>query len=159
MYIGREYQKYILSYLDFTRLCNVISRFPELNIDILKEGISFPLLYVSRYCKQIKTVLTNLHKYVNQIDIVTYGDYTITKIYFGQDCSFQRATEMIITCTSIFERQHKQIGKILIIFCKNSTDRYNLNILRIIKIIYQIFIQCEWYNLAYTKKQDILVEQ
>ena len=43
MYIGREDEKNILSYVDFTRLRNVMSRFPELSIDILTNGISFPL--------------------------------------------------------------------------------------------------------------------
>ena len=41
MYIGREDQKNILSYVDFTRLCYVISQFTRLSFGILKEGITF----------------------------------------------------------------------------------------------------------------------
>ena len=64
-----------------------------------------------------KKVLTTLQKYVNQIDTRRYGDYKIID-FFGQDCPFQRATEIRITCTSIFERQHKQTRKILIPLCE-----------------------------------------
>ena len=43
MYIGREEEKNMLSYVDFTILCNVISRFTELFIDILINGMACPL--------------------------------------------------------------------------------------------------------------------
>ena len=51
MHIGREDQKESLSYVEFNRICNVISLFSELNLDILKEGITFPISYVSISCK------------------------------------------------------------------------------------------------------------
>ena len=152
MYIGREDQKNILSCVDFTRLFNIINRFSELNIDILREGISFNLSYGSIAFKQREKFLTGLDKYVKQINKRTYGDYTITENYFSQDCPFIRATEMRITCNSISERQHKHMRQILIPLCKNPTDIYHLNILRIIKIIYHLYIGCEFYNLEYTKK-------
>ena len=47
----------------------------------------------------------------------------------------------------------------MIPLCKNSTDRYHLNILRIIVIIYHIYIEYELYNLSYTKIYNIVVEQ
>ena len=43
MNIGREEKKNILSCVDFSRLCNFINRFPVLFIDILTNGITFPL--------------------------------------------------------------------------------------------------------------------
>ena len=57
MYIGREDWENILSYADFTRLCNFIGKFTELNIDILKEGITSPLSYSVRTCNRRKFVL------------------------------------------------------------------------------------------------------
>ena len=71
MYIGREDQKNISSSVDFTRIFNGISRFTESNIDIVKEGITFLFIYCSRSCKWRISVLTNLQKYVNQIDTIT----------------------------------------------------------------------------------------
>ena len=48
MYNGREDLKNILSYVDFTILCNVIKQFPELNLNIAKEGITSYLSLGSR---------------------------------------------------------------------------------------------------------------
>ena len=45
MYIGRENYKNVLSYVDFTRICNDMSQFSELTIDILINGITFSLQY------------------------------------------------------------------------------------------------------------------
>ena len=51
MYIGRDDDKNNLSHIDFTRLYNVISRFPELSIDILTNGIDFPVSFSERAFK------------------------------------------------------------------------------------------------------------
>ena len=37
----------------------------------------------------------------------------------------------------------------LIPLCKNNNERYHFNILRIINIIYHIYIESEFYQLAY----------
>ena len=113
MYIGRDYQKNILSYVDFTRLYNVISRFTKSNIDILKEGIIFHQSYDLIACKWRKGVLTNLNKYVKQIDTRTYFDYKSTENYYSQDCTFQRATEMKLACTIFFKDNIKRWEKYL----------------------------------------------
>ena len=42
--------------------------------------------------------------------------------------------------------------KILIPLCKNPTDIYHLSTLRIIAIVYHIYIECELYNLEYKKR-------
>ena len=109
MCIVIENQKNILTYVYFTRLCNIIRKFSELNIDILNESINFTLLYGSRAFKRRENVLTGLEKYAKQINTRTYGDYTITENYFIQDFPFRRANKTRITCTSILERQHKNI--------------------------------------------------
>ena len=70
---------------------------------------------------------------------------------FCQDCSYTRGTELILTCSGLFERHYKQMRKIFILLCKNLTDKYHLNISRIITLIYHIFIEYESYNLAYNK--------
>ena len=49
--------------------------------------------------------------------------------------------------------------KILIPLCKNSTDRYHLNILRIISIVYHLYSECEWYKFAFINKPGWLYEQ
>ena len=66
-----------LSCVNFTWLFNVISQFPGLNLDILKEGIILPLSYSVRSCNKSNSVLNSLQKFVNQIDTRTYHDYTI----------------------------------------------------------------------------------
>ena len=43
VYFGGENEKNILSCVDFTRLFNFISRFPEISIDILKNYVTFTL--------------------------------------------------------------------------------------------------------------------
>ena len=40
---GTEKQKNMLSYIDFTRLCSVIKKFPELNHNFVKESFTCPL--------------------------------------------------------------------------------------------------------------------
>ena len=54
--------------------------------------------------------ITGLEKYMNQIDTIRYGDYTS---YFCKRSSIQRASDMIVTCASLFQGQHKQITKII----------------------------------------------
>ena len=102
IYIGREYQKDILSCVGSAKIFNVIRKFPELDIDILKEGIIYPLSYNSRSFKWIKRFINNLHKYVNQIDARTYVGYMIIENYFSQNCPFQKSTENRLTCASSF---------------------------------------------------------
>ena len=48
---GREELMNIFSYVDFANLCNVIKHFPELNLNFVKEGITFPLSYSLRAIK------------------------------------------------------------------------------------------------------------
>ena len=46
MCIGREDDKNISSYVDFSILCNFVLRFPELSTEFSKNGIIFTLLYI-----------------------------------------------------------------------------------------------------------------
>ena len=57
MFIGSEEERIILSYVDFTILCNIISRFPDFYIDSLINGINFPISSSKRDFKQRETFL------------------------------------------------------------------------------------------------------
>ena len=48
MCIGREDDKDILSYVDFSRLCIVIKLFPGLSANFLTSGNTFPILFSER---------------------------------------------------------------------------------------------------------------
>ena len=48
MYVARQKGGGILSYVDFSNICDLIKYFPELNQNIGKEDINFPLLLSSR---------------------------------------------------------------------------------------------------------------
>ena len=54
--------------------------FPESNQNVLKEGINFPLSYISRAIKWKN--IDELQTYVNQIDTRMHHEFTIDKIYF-----------------------------------------------------------------------------
>ena len=83
---------------------------------------------------------------MKQINTRRYGNYRITDNYFGVDCAFKVEIDMRVVCDHIFKRKHQQMTKILIPLCKNYTDRYHLNILRIIAIVYHIYIEFEFYS-------------
>ena len=74
MYIGREDEKNILSYLDLTILRNVISQFPKLSINIFKDVINFSISYSARafkWRKMFSLILRNILTKLIQADMVT----------------------------------------------------------------------------------------
>ena len=68
--------------------------------------------------------LDGLQAFVNQIDTITYHDFTIDKSYFKGELIFNRGNEMRITCSALYERQHKQMRQICIPLCKKSPNIY-----------------------------------
>ena len=90
---------------------------------------------------------------MNQINTRGYSDYTTNDNYFCEHSPIQIASDMRLICASLFQSQYKQMTNIAIPLYKYSTDRYHLNILIMITIIYQIYIGSELYNLAHTKNQ------
>ena len=62
---------------------------------------------------------------------------------FGVDSKFKRLSEMRVIYGSKLQRQHELMKKLLIPICKHSSGRYYFNILRIIAIIYHIYIESE----------------
>ena len=49
--------------------------------------------------------------------------------------------------------------EIFIPLCKNSTNRYPLNILTIITLIYHMYIEYKLYNLSFNKTPVFLYDQ
>ena len=58
---------------------------------------------------------------------------------------------MRIICEGLFQREHRHMTKLSIPLYKHSTNGYHLNILRIIAIVYHLYIESGLYNLAYAK--------
>ena len=63
-----------LSYVDFSRLCYVISQFSEFIPELLKNGITFPLKKIKGDIECIDINIDGLNYYVNQINTNTYND-------------------------------------------------------------------------------------
>ena len=55
MCMGIYFDKYILIYVDFSRILNVILRFHELSTDFLENGITFTLSNSERATERIKS--------------------------------------------------------------------------------------------------------
>ena len=78
--------------------------------------------------------------------------------YFFRDCAYRRGCDMRLIRSGLYERQYKQMRKIFIPLCKKSPYKYNLNMLRIIVLIYHMYIEYELYNLAYNKNPGLIYE-
>ena len=83
---------------------------------------------------------------MKQIGKSRYGDYRINFNYFCKDSQFKRSSDTSVICVSLFQNQHQQMIKILIVLCKHPTVIYHFNTLRIISIIYHIYIECEYIS-------------
>ena len=65
--VCKRYFKNVLYYCDYSRLCNVIYKFPEFSPDMLNNGITSPLYTSQRAIEQRDTHITSFEMYVNQI--------------------------------------------------------------------------------------------
>ena len=77
---------------------------------------------------------------------------------YSQEFPHTWGTEKILTCSGLSERQYEQMRKRFIPLCKKSIGRYHLNILRIITLIYHMYIEYELYNLTYNKTTGLIYE-
>ena len=94
--------------------------------------------------------------YLNQVCLVLILERTMTLKFIKTmcgDCIFTRRSETRYICAQLFTLQYKQMRKIFTPLCLKLTDRYYFNILRIIAIIYQIYIGYEIYNFAYITRK------
>ena len=94
-----------------------------------------------------KNIIDGLKFYAKKTKTKKYNDSSL-QIFFWCWLKFKISSEMRIICDSIFQGQHLIMTKILIFLCKHSSDRYHFNILRIIVIIYHIYIESKLYKLA-----------
>ena len=84
-----------------------MNQFTYVYIDILKNDITFTLSYSERAFQWREIFLTGLENYVEQSNIIIYGDYRINDHYFCQDCPFKRSINMRVIGESLFQREDK----------------------------------------------------
>ena len=60
------------------------------------------------------------------------------------------------TCDEIHRKQYKQLRKIFIPLCLESHGGYYFNILRMITIFYNLYVEHEIYSMANKKERSIL---
>ena len=63
---------------------------------------------------------------------------------------------MVYSCDKLFRGQYIHLRKNFIPLCINSPDRYYFNLLRIITLLYNIYIEYAIYNLSCNTGEDIL---
>ena len=125
--------------------CHVNKFFPELNKNIGKEEITFPLSSSSR--------AIDWRKISSWIRIML-GSNWYNSITWIHNCSnlfqgrldFSIGNEIRDTCAQLFIEKYIQLRKIIIPLCINSTDSYYFNLLRIIAVFYHLYIKHEIYN-------------
>ena len=91
--------------------------------------------------------------FINQIERRTYHDYSFKKVTFYDSKILRREVQMRCPRQALFRRHPNKISAVLITFDKKPIQKYYFNVLRIIKTLYQIFIESEWFSL--TKEYQI----
>ena len=81
MYVVGEKGGNILSYVDFSKICNVIKSFPGLSKNIGREDITFLLSSTSRTIEWRNEYIITLESYADQIDTGLCIDFKINKGY------------------------------------------------------------------------------
>ena len=64
-------------------------------------------------------------------------------------------SDMRSVCRELFREQYIQLRTLLIPLCLDSHDRSYFNILRMITILYHMYIEHETYQMAYKKVQNL----
>ena len=91
---------------------------------------------------------------MDQIYASLYNEFKMNKRYFKDYIIFSLVNDMRDTCDEIYRKQYKQLRKLLIPLCSESHDRYYFNILRVIVLLYHLYIDHEIYEMSYNKKQS-----
>ena len=87
------------------------------------------------------------------IDRTIHHDFTIDKKYFCGNCIYKIGQEMGYTQDKLFRGQYIQMRSILIPLCLESPVRYYFNLLRIIIMLYNMYIEYEKYYSAYNTQK------
>ena len=93
---------------------------------------------------------------MDQIDTIQYHDFTINERYLNNDFIINLVNDMRDMRAELFRKQYIQLRKFFITFSLKSHDRYCLNILRIITLLYRLYIEHEIYHMAYNKIGNLL---
>ena len=156
IFIAGYERENIISYVDFSKICQVINCFPELKQTFQKEDITFILYSSSRDTEWRKNNMIELELYMGQIDRRLYNYFTINKKIFKDSFIYTLVNEMRDTCDEIHRKQYKQLRTLFITLCLESHDRYYFDILRMIKLFYHLYIENEIYAMSYKKQRRIL---
>ena len=66
---------------------------------------------------------------------------------------FTLGNDMRDTCDEIYGKKYRQLRDALVPFCIESHDIYYFNILRIITLLYHLYIEHEIYEWSYKKQK------
>ena len=80
--MARDEFRNTLSYWDYSRIFNVITKYPELIPDMFRNGINLSLSESQKSIEWIETHIPELDLSVNQINRISYNDYTLSEIFF-----------------------------------------------------------------------------
>ena len=67
---------------------------------------------------------------------------------------FTLGNDMRDTRDEIYRKQYKQLKNVFIPLCIESHDIYYFNVLRMITILYNFYIEYEIYEMSYNKKKS-----
>ena len=82
MFFSRDDYKNVLGYFDYSRICNVTSKFTELSPDMLSFEIKFPMSKSQRSIEWRNIHIPGFRFYFNQIHRNTYYHYKFPKGIF-----------------------------------------------------------------------------
>ena len=109
--------------------------------------MNFPISYSEKshgnMGKKLLVVLVVIWKKLTQRNVKWIQNY----IYcFGLTVNLKEQVRWALYVTMYF-KENINLRKMVIPSCKHSSDRYNFNILGVIVIVYQVYIERELYNL------------
>ena len=102
--------------------------------------------------------LNGLYQFVDRINTSLYKDFIINKKVINDPNIYNLECEMRDTCIEIHRKQFKHLRKLFINLCIESHDWYYFNILRMITLCYNFFVEHEIYAMAYNKKINHLYD-
>ena len=95
---------------------------------------------------------------MEKTDISLYHYFTINERYFKDSLIFRLVNYIRDVCYELFRKQYIQLRTLFVNFFLESHGRYYFNILRMITILYNLYIDYEIYHMAYNKKINRLNE-
>ena len=103
----------------------------------------------------VKENLNGFESGLSIIDTTTYHNFTIDRKIFMWNCIYNIEKETIYKCDPLFRGNYIQLRSLLITLFIESPARNYFNLLRIITLLYHMYIEYEVYNLAYNTKNPL----